>query len=324
MKTPYDNLHPTSFAARAFGIFLAVVVHVLIAALFAVSSGSSSPEPAQAAEPSTISCRYIEEGRLFKMDVPAQNWQAAEEVICGARYRDVRLGALLAEGARLLLANSSTNQILLAQRESCSCSAQDQVPVLQDIGIVEAPRLGAETPKTVMPRIFNAPEETQKNSITTSNPQNKRKNTEEKQVKPQQADLNALINAANSYDPARPVSDVDPGGSADGSRLSRSATGSGNPYLQKIKAKLDNSMNAPASIPKSQLVKLKARANIMIGDGGVLWKWEFTAKSGNDAFDKMVETTLKQFMITGSSRFAPPPDEWKNKSIPIVVDGSSI
>jgi len=323
MNTPYDNIHPTSFKTRAFGFFLAGFVHVLIVLLFAVSGGSSSPEPAQPAEISNVSCRYIEDGRLYKMDVPAADWQAAEEIICGARYRDVRLGALLAEGARLLLANPSTNQILLAQRESCSCSSQDHVPVLQDIGIVEAPRLGAEAPKTVMPRIFNAPEPTEQNSITTNNPENKRKKVEDKPTKPQ-LDLNSLVNAANSYDPARPVSDVDPGGSPDGSRLSKSATGSGDPYLQKIKAKLDNSMNAPASIPKSQLAKLKARANIMVGDGGVLWKWEFTAKSGNDAFDKMVEATLKQFMLAGTSRFAPPPDNWKNKMIPIIVDGSSI
>lgn len=321
-KTTYENLHPTSMGARAFGIFVALFVNVGIFSLVAFSGGSSTTEPAQAAEISTVFCRYIEEGQLYQMDVPAADWQAAEEVVCGSRFRDIRLGGLLVEGAKLLLANPSTNQILLAQRESCSCSNEDEVPVLQDIGIVEAPRLGAEIRKTALPRILNTPEPSAQNTITT-NKTNTPKQKDDKPVK-KAPSLDDLLNAANNFDEARPISDVDPGGSADGSRLSKSATGSGDPYLQKVKAKLDNSMNAPASIPKAQLSKLKARANIMIGDGGVLWKWEFTSKSGNPAFDKMVETTLKQFMLSGTMRFSNPPANWKNKLIPIVVDGGSI
>ena len=51
---------------------------------------------------------------------------------------------------------------------------------------------------------------------------------------------------------------------------------------------------------------------------------DFVKKSGNDAFDKMIEMTLKQFMMGGNKRFTSPPDQWKLKRIGIVVDGSDI
>ncbi len=322
MNNPNANIHPASASERFLGITVSILANAAIFAMVALSSGSSETQAAPV-EMSKVFCRYIEGGKLFQFDLPAPDGQAAEESVCGSQYRDVRLGAPLVEGARLLLSSPDENAILLAQRESCSCSSEDKVPILQDIGIVEAPRIGAETRKTALPRIFNAPEPTVENTIsTTKSPTTKPKTDTKKPDK--DTSLQDLLNAANSYDPSRPTSDVDPGGSADGSRLSNSATGKGDPYLQKVKARLDNTMNAPAGIPSAELKKLKANLTIVIGAGGVLTKWDFTKKSGNASFDKMIEMTLKQFMLTGSMRFPDPPDKFKYQMIPVVVDGSSI
>ncbi len=321
MANPNLNPHALGTKNQVLSVFVSVVVNTTLALLIVLSSGSSSEVP-QPVEENAIFCRYIEDGRMYQFEMQAPDWQTAEETVCGSHYRDVRLGSLLVEGARLLLTDASNNLVLHAQRESCSCSGKDDVPVLQDIGIVEAPRLGAEVKKTALPRILNTPEPAAQNTITTQKTDTPKPKTE-KPVK-KTPSIDDLLNAANNFDEARPVSTDDPGGSVDGSRLSNSATGQGDPYLQKVKAKLDNSMNAPASIPKQTLKKLKTKVWIQIGDGGILWKWDFVKKSGDDAFDKMVETTLKQFMLQGTSRFANPPDTWKNKQIPVTVDGSLI
>ena len=47
-------------------------------------------------------------------------------------------------------------------------------------------------------------------------------------------------------------------------------------------------------------------------------------KSGNAAFDKMIDMTIRQFMMGGSLRFASPPQNWRLQTIPILVDGSDI
>ena len=141
------------------------VVHGIIFAVVALSSNSSQPE-VQTAEETSVFCRYIESGRLFQTEVRAKDWQDAEERICGAQYRGIRLAPLLHEGAKLIL-DGDNHPLLLAQRESCSCSSEERVPILQDIGIVEAPRLGAETRKTALPRIINTPEPSKANTVTT-------------------------------------------------------------------------------------------------------------------------------------------------------------
>ena len=321
-NTAKNNEHAAPLTQKLASMLVSLLVNGGIFLLFALSSGSSeSSEALAASQNEQVFCRYIENGRMYNVEIAAPDWQNAEEQICGAHYRDVRLGSLLVEGAKLILDNGE-HPILLAQRESCSCSKEERVPVLQDIGIVEAPRLGAETKKTALPRIINTPEPSQANTVTTvDNKNNVKKNDKPTKKSPS---IDDLLNAASQYDEARPISDIDPGGSADGSRLSKSATGSGDPYLQKVKAKLDNSMNAPASIPKTQLQKLKAQIWINIGDSGILYGWDFVKKSGNDAFDKMIEMTLKQFMMGGNKRFTSPPDQWKLKRIGIVVDGSDI
>ena len=232
----------------------------------------------------------------------------------------IRLAPLLHEGAKLIL-DGDNHPLLLAQRESCSCSSEERVPILQDIGIVEAPRLGAESRKTALPRIINTPEPSKANTVTT---QKTAKSPDKKDKTSKKPSLDDLLNAASNFDDARPTSDVDPGGSPDGSRLSKSATGKGDPYLQKIKAKLDNTMNAPASIPKSQLQKLSAKIWIKVGDNGTVWAWDFVKKSGNAAFDKMIEMTIKQYMMGGTLKFATPPEQLRLQMIPINVDGRDI
>ena len=321
-NTARNNEHSVSFAQRLASVLVSCAVNGGIFLLFALSSGSSEPTEAQAAVDQTpIFCRYYENGQLFQIKVKAVDWQDAEEKTCGAHYRDVRLGPLLVEGASLIL-NGAENAVILAQRENCSCSTEERAPIMQDIGIVEAPRLGAETRKTALPRIINTPEPSQANTVTTV----ENKNPTKKPDKPAKKTptIDDLLNAASDFDEARPVSDIDPGGSVDGSRLSKSATGSGDPYLQKVKAKLDNTMNAPASIPKTQLQKLKAQVWINIGENGTLWGWDFVKKSGNAAFDKMIEMTLKQFMMGGTQRFSKPPEKWRLQRITFTVDGSDI
>lgn len=317
--------HHTPIGHRFLAGFTSIVVNAAIFLLIIMGSGSNPKIDETVQAPGEkFFCRYIDEGRFFQVEVEAEDWMKAEERVCGSNYRNVVLGPLLLAGAKALTLSAQSNPIILAQRESCSCSSEERIPILQDIGIVEAPRLGAETRKTALPRIINTPEPTQENVITTE----KRPNTpikpkDERKTKPNPT-IDDLLNAASDFDDARPVSDVDPGGSLDGSRLSKSTTGKGDPYLQKIKAKLDNTMNAPATLPKSQLQKLSAKLWIKVGDNGVVWAWSFTQKSGEAAFDKMIEMNMKQFMLGGSMRFAPPPEAWKLQTIPITVEGKDI
>ncbi len=311
--------HQPKPAEHFISIVITAIIHVGVFVLFALSSGSES-QPQETLAETTIFCRYIDNGRLFQVEVSAADWQEAEEKVCGAEMRDVRLGPLVLEGALLIL-EDTPNNVIYAQRESCSCSSDEKVPILQDVSIVEAPRLGAETRKTALPRIINTPEPAQENTVTTNKTNPTKRNDKQTKKTPT---LDDLLNAATDFDEARPISDVDPGGSLDGSRLSKSATGKGDPYLQKVKAKLDNTMNAPASIPKSELQKLSAQIWIKIGDNGTVWGWDFTKKSGNAAFDKMIEMTIKQFMMGGSMRFAAPNEQWRLQNIPISVEGKDI
>ncbi|MCL2325977.1 MAG: TonB C-terminal domain-containing protein [Proteobacteria bacterium] len=315
--------HTPSFGQRIGGSAFSVLINGGMFALFAFSSGSVSPPIGQeVSEPKVVFCRYIDDGRLFQVEVKAEDWISAEEMVCGADLRGVRLGSLLLEGARLLLEHPTKNALLLAQRESCSCSDENQVPILRDIGIVEAPRFGSDARKTALPRIINTPEPTQQNVIrTTPTTEPPRRDDRPARRTPS---IDDLLNAATNFDDARPVSKTDLGGSPDGSRLSRSTTGVGDPYLQSVKARLDNTMNAPPTIPKAQLQKLSARLWIRIGDNGTIWGWDFTQKSQNAAFDRMIEMTMKMFMQGGNMRFGPPPPEWRLQTIPIVVEGKDI
>ncbi|MBQ9395352.1 MAG: TonB C-terminal domain-containing protein [Proteobacteria bacterium] len=312
--------HKQSAGETFLGIFATVVIHAAIFAVFALSSGGEAEGVVSVQTDNSIFCRYIENGRMFQIEVPAVDWQDAEETVCGVSVRDVRLGPLLLEGARLILDNSP-NRVVYAQRESCSCSDDKNLPILQDLSLVEAPRLGAETKKTALPRIFNAPEESQQNTVTTRKDMPEKRPEKKPEKKPSIEDL---LSAAADFDEARPVSDVDPGGSLDGSRLSKSATGKGDPYLQKLKAKLDNSMNAPATIPKTELKKLEAIVIMKVGDNGVLWSWNFSRKSGNSAFDNMIKKCLEQFTLNGQMRFANPPETWRMKDIQFTVSGKDI
>jgi len=314
--------HTLSLGHKIVGSAFSVLVNGVLFALIAFSSGSESPSiDRESSEPKVVFCRYIDDGRLFQLEVKAEDWASAEEMVCGANDRGVRLSPLLLEGARLLLEHPTKNSLILAQRESCSCSDENQVPILRDIGIVEAPRFGSDTRRTALPRIINTPEPTQQNVIKTTPTTDPKKDDRNRKRTPS---IDDLLHAATNFDEARPISKTDLGGSPDGSRLSKSTTGVGDPYLQSVKARLDNSMNAPPTIPKAQLQKLSARLWIKIGDNGTVWSWDFSQKSQNVAFDKMIEMTIKMFMQGGNMRFGPPPPEWRLQTIPIVVEGKDI
>ena len=47
------------------------------------------------------------------------------------------------------------------------------------------------------------------------------------------------------------------------------------------------------SVPQSQLRKLSAVAWLRVSNDGILTSWGFDKKSGNAAFDNMIEMTLK-------------------------------
>ena len=186
---PETNRHSRKPTEHLISLIITGIIHAGIFLLFALSSGSESQQT-ESTPANTIFCRYIDNGRFFQVEVSAADWQEAEERICGADMRDVRLGPVLLEGALLILENRP-NSVIYAQRESCSCSSEEKVPILQDVSIVEAPRLGAETKKTALPRIINTPEPTQANTVTT--------NKTEKQKK----DEKPAKKASTSSDPGR-------------------------------------------------------------------------------------------------------------------------
>ncbi len=330
--------HGTTLPQTTVGVVTAIAFNLL----FAVSilwaghmRGDVDPIAAAANDPlsggETHFCRYMEAGRLFQVEVVALSWQSAEEQVCGTHLRDVRLPPTLLKGYALLTLTPSQDRLLAAHRESCSCSSQSApAPVLQDIGIVQPPRLGTQPKQTALPRLVNTPPPAELNVVdpkATTPPDTPRPNPKDDRARKElrrNTSFDALMGALDTFDEARPVSSKDGGGSPDGSRYSTSATGTGDPYLQRVKARLDNNMNAPASIPRTEMRKLKARLWIRIGENGSVWDWSFESKSGNSAFDNMIERTIQRFVIGGDLRFHTPPDEWRLQRISILVDGSEI
>ncbi len=319
--------HGSAASPATIGVITALMLNgMLVAGILLATHFKSDAIAAQATMVFEVfQCRYVEDGRLHQIESEASDWQDAEEQICGAHYRDVRVPPLLARGYSMLVTEPGNDPILKAQRESCSCSQGDRPPILQDIGIVEAPMLGTKPKQKALPRIVNNALPTERNAV---NPDQKvedqprrRKRKKERKREP---DINALLDATSNFDPARPSNTDEAVGSVDGSRTSTSSTGRGDPFLQKVKARLDNAMNAPSSIPKSELKKLKAKIWVKIGPNGRLWKWDFSRRSGNDTFDSMIERTMKRFAIGGDQSFPPPTDRWSGKHIQIRVDGSKV
>jgi hypothetical protein len=134
-----------------------------------------------------------------------------------------------------------------------------------------------------------------------------------------------MLNA--DFDKFRPETTADKQvGSTDGSVSGQGVTGQGDLYLQHVKAQLDNNMTIPSSIPQSARKNLRARLRILVSDTGYLMKWEWQpgGQSGNDAFDAMIERTLKEFGVGGQRKFKSPPPEYANKFIKVMVDGSQL
>lgn len=313
-----------SFAAG--GILFSLVINGLFVAGIALAAGlqdkHSGAEAIEQSELEDIPCRYFTEERLVRATVKAVDWQAAEAEFCGSAFSGVVIPPFLLSGVRAGLSAPDSHPVVLAQRESCSCSDSDELLVMRDIGVVEAPRLGNEPKKRRLPEIINNPEQVDKNVVNTDaktrTPRKKRKKSKD----PPKFDN--LLNAADTFDPARPENDRTATGETWGSKTSTSATGQGDEYLQKVKARIENTMRAPSSIPTSQLKELKARFWIKVGATGSVMDWGWRKKSGNDTFDDMVERSIKRFTLDGGSTFPQPPQVWMLKEINVKVDGSKI
>ena len=63
---------------------------------------------------------------------------------------------------------------------------------------------------------------------------------------------------------------------------------------------------------------------ISIRNNGKVWNWAFVSKSGEPAFDKMIDMTLKQFMVGGNYSFTKPPANWELQQISITVEGKDM
>ena len=111
----------------------------------------------------------------------------------------------------------------------------------------------------------------------------KPKKDKREEKKKRDVDVNKLLSAVDDFDPNRPANEDE--GVGQGVGLGHWQRRGQRPlYLQKLKAKLDNAMKAPASIPKNELRKLKAKLWIKVGSNGSVWDWKFKRKSGNSSF----------------------------------------
>jgi len=322
-----QQVHGSTTGLTLFGVLFALVLNgglgvgIIVATHFK-SDAIAAQVQSDVAE--LFQCRYFEGGRLHQLEVEGTDWQDAEEKVCGVQYRGVNVPPLLARGYSALILRPDDDALLMAQRESCSCSSGELPPIFEDIGIVEAPMLGTLPKQKTLPQIVNNPEPAEKNAVNPDLSVPDTARPKDKKDKKREPDLHKLIDVSSNFDDARPANDRESVGDPDGSKTSTSATGKGDPYLQKIKAKLDNNMNAPSTIPKSTLSGLDAKLWIKVGGNGSVWAWDFTRKSGNTTFDNMIERTIKRFMIGGDLSFPPPPEDWTAKRIPIRVDGSQI
>lgn len=325
-----DTQHGSRAGGIVGGLVFALLINGALAAGIVLATQLKTDAiaaEADAAAAETFHCRYIDQGRFVNVEVEAEDWQSAEKKVCGVEYSDVRVPPLLARGYSHLIDDPASDPFLMAQRESCSCSEDEMPAVLENVALVEAPKLGTKKKQRALPRIVNNPEKIEHNAVNPDidpKPRKKKKEPKRKRKKRHEPDLDKLKkHFSENPDEARPTNQDQETGVEWGSRSGK-GEGKGPLFLQKVKAKLDNHMRAPSSIPKSQLKGMKARATIKIGANGKIWSWSFRSKSGNKAFDDMVERTLKRFEISGDLGFPAPPEGYVLKPIPIKVDGSRI
>lgn len=318
----------------ALGVNLALGAGMVVATHMKSDAIAAEAGLGAASQEATFNCRWMAQGRFHQIEVKAKTWQAAEAQACGTQFRDVRLPPLVSRGYGAMIGDPDRDPFLLAQRESCSCSeGQMPPPLLQDV-LIEAPKLGTQEKQQALPRIENNPEEVERNVVAPDikpvprkeepkPPEEPKKEEPKPKKKVHEPNLDELLKRSENFDEARPANQDAETGVEWGSKNSK-GPGAGDLYLQKLKARLDNSMQAPSSIPRTELSGLKAQITIRIGANGKIWGWSWRSKSGNDAFDAMIERTVKRYEVGGDASFPDPPQEWLLKDIPIKVDGSSI
>ncbi len=271
-------------------------------------------------------CHYRKGKVRIQEEVLAPDRLAAEDSYCGVRHAGVVVPPLLMDSYLTALGDDDANPIVRSQRESCSCN--DEMEIIQDIDLVVPPKLGQTQVEKKLPRIANQREASHKETVNpdVKPPPTPPKEPEKKPEKIERAPSKNPALSVPDFDQFRPENEDKQIGSEDGSVSGSGVTGQGDPYLQHVKAQLDNNMVIPSTIPPSARKGLRAKVRIFIDASGYLMKWEWMpgGQSNNDAFNMMIERTLKDFGIGGARRFKAAPPEHQNKWISITVDGGRL
>lgn len=307
-------------AGLAAGIYAASQTH---GTSLASTLGASSPAVEEDAL-KEITCSWAEGKQRREEKVMALDEFAAEEAVCGLEYANVTIPPLLRDGYTLLTSVDSDEPLMRSQRESCSCG--ERLQVLPNIELVVPPKLGEKPEEKKLPRKANRREEEQENVVdvkkkATEKPKPKPKPEKEKKISRKPKPLNPLADA--TFNDNIPENEDKMVGEKFGSH-SGEGKGRGPIYLQKLKGQLDRAMTMPASIRTSERKKLKVKVQVVIGSNGVITKKSILSRSGNKAFDNMVEAVINNYGITGRQRLPAPPPEWQNKWITFTVDGKGV
>jgi len=270
----------------------------------------------------TFTCRYLDNHKAVQEQVDAVDRLAAEEAFCGLHYAGVVMPPLLEESIADVVGDDDPHPVIRAQRESCSCG--EEVPyVIQQVKVIP-PKLGVKKKKKRLPRIANRRDDVKENVVDPNKKPTKPKTKKDKKKKKVDRKRNKFENlGATNFDEFRPENADEQEGDPDGSVTGR-GKGQGDKYMQKVKTHVDRQLRMPGSIPKSKRSSLRAKVNFVIGGTGAIIQWSWVNKSGNAAFDAMIENTLNNFGIGRTHKLPPPPARWKNKTIPGVFDGRTI
>lgn len=237
----------------------------------------------------------------------------------------ISLAANAAFGAGILYASSSSdtsNRPVAAEEEPKQIT--EIYEVLPSVEIIKPPKLGQKPPEQEIVKISNQPPP----PPPKVDPKAKPPQTPPPSPPPKtdrQAPQNPVFSTDNQFDKYRPPNANTQTGAEDGSKSGQNHIGQGDPYLQHIKAQLDNNMVIPSTIPPSARKTLRAQIRVIISTNGqIMWEWMPGGLTANDAFNDMVTRTLNDFRLGGPHRFKPPPAERTGTWISITVDGSRI
>jgi hypothetical protein len=338
----HDPSHGRSSHLAVFAIVISAVVNASVGGgiLYASHMGGDgsggvasmlTQDATATAEDEAFNCHYRRGKERVREEVKAPDRLAAEDAFCGVRHAGVVVPPLLMQSYLTALNNDDdANPIVRSQRESCSCD--DEIEIIQEIDLIVPPKLGQTEVEKKLPRIANQREATIRDVVNPDAKPPKAPPPKEPEKKPEKVDRTPPKNPSldvpdfSDFDQFRPENTDKQIGSTDGSVSGSGVTGQGDPYLQHVKAQLDNNMTIPSTIPSSARKNLRARIRILINDTGYLLKWEWQpgGQSNNEAFDLMIDRTLKDFGIGGQRKFKQPPPEHLNKWIKVTVDGGQL